>query len=510
MNFGDILSFLAHRHPHKPVLYDRDKTISFGELNIRANQLGNKLLSLGLRPNDKASLVMRNCSEYIEIVFALLKIGVIPVPINFRLVGEELAYIARNSDSKALILEEEFIDKITPIKDEIMVDPDKYYVLGGKTQHGMISYESLFEGTSEAEPPVSVDEKSCSVMCYTSGTTGKPKGAVASHKARILEFLAHVPEFKISEDDIHLVAAPLCHSGGMFLSLGKLCIGGALSIMREFEPEEALRLIDDKKATNTFMVPTMLNFILELPERTRSKYDVSSMRVIDCAGAPLPTRTKEGTMDFFHNAGLYEHYGSTECGVISLLKPDDQRKTIRSAGKPLFGVKLKLISEKKEQISEGEVGEIFVKSPYNMDGYYNKGKEGFEGEWFATGDLAKQDEAGYLYIVDRSRDMIISGGENIYPTEIEDVLYSNSKVLETAVIGVPDERWGESVTAFIVLNEGQSSSQDEIIQYCRERLAGYKIPRSVNFVPSLPKSTSGKILKRVIREEYWKDEEIKV
>jgi long-chain acyl-CoA synthetase len=196
--------------------------------------------------------------------------------------------------------------------------------------------------------------------------------------------------------------------------------------------------------------------------------------------------------------------------VITLLKPTDQLKKTRSAGKPLFGVKLKLVNESKEQVAGDEVGEIFVKSPYNMDGYYNKGKDGFEGDWFASGDLAKQDEAGYLYIVDRTRDMIISGGENIYPTEIEDVLYSNPKVLETAVIGVPDERWGESVTAFIVLNEGQSSNQDEIIQYCRERLAGYKIPRSVSFVPELPKSTSGKILKRVIREEYWKDKEIKV
>lgn len=510
MNFGDVLSFLADRHPHKPALYDLDKTLSFGELNIRANKLGNRLLSLGLRSNDKVSIVMRNRGEYLEIVFALLKIGAIPVPINFRLVGEELAYIARNSDSRALILEEEFIEKIAPITDQIRVEPDKFYLMGRRTQGGMTSYDSLFEGSSEAEPPVSVDEKNCSVMCYTSGTTGKPKGAVASHKARILEFLAHVPEFNINEDDIHLVAAPLCHSGGMFLSLGKLCIGGALCIMREFDPEEALRLIDEKKATNTFMVPTMLNFILELPEGTRSKYDVSSMRVIDCAGAPLPTRTKEGIIDFFHNAGLFEHYGSTECGVITLLKPADQVRKVRCAGKPLFGVKLRLVNERKEEVSGNEVGEIFVKSPYNMDGYYGRGKEGFEGDWFASGDLAKQDDEGYVYIVDRTRDMIISGGENIYPTEIEDALYSNPKVLEAAVIGVPDERWGESVTALIVLNEGQSSDQDEIIEYCRGRLAGFKIPRSVSFVPELPKSTSGKILKRVIREEYWKGKNIKV
>ena len=510
MNVGDILKFFANRYPDKPAVYYLDKIITYRELNTRANKLGNKLLSLGFRANDKIAILMRNCSEYVEIVFGMAKIGAIPVCVNFRLVGEEIKYIVNDSDSKGLILEEEFMEEIFPITDQLQIEPDKYFVVGQGTKGGMTPYETLFENVPAENPSVTVDEDSCFVMCYTSGTTGKPKGVVASHKSKISESLAQAAEYWVREDDIHLVAAPLCHSGGMFLAMDRLFIGGALCIMKRFDPEEALKLIDEKAATNTFMVPTMLNAILELPDSRRSKYDISSMRVISCAGAPLPTNIKEGVIDFFYKAGLYEHYGSTEASVVTLLKPSDQMRKVRCAGKPFWGVEVKLLNKMKERVSVGEVGEIFIKSPFMMDGYYKGGKEGFAGDWFASGDLAKKDEEGFFYIVDRMKDMIISGGENIYPAEIEDVLYSYPQILEAAVIGVPDEKWGESVKALIVLKSGQSSTRDEIMEYCRKRLAGFKTPTSVSFVPELPKNTSGKILKWVLREEYWKDREVKV
>ena len=258
------------------------------------------------------------------------------------------------------------------------------------------------------------------------------------------------------------------------------------------------------------MVPTMLNFILELSEGVKEKYDTSSMRVINCAGAPLPTRTKEGVINYFSNAGLYEYYASTESSVATVLKPVDQLKKVRCAGKLFWGVDITLLDEEKKPVPLGEVGEIYVRSPYIMDGYYKKGREGFHEGWLASGDLALQDEEGYYYIVDRAKDMIISGGENIYPTEIEDVLYSHPDVLEAAVIGIPDGRWGESVKAMIVLHKGRSLTQEEIIDYCRDKLAGFKIPRSVSFLEELPKNTTGKILRRVLREEYWEGREIKV
>ena len=510
MNVGDLLSFFSLRHPDKIALHYLDRTMTYRELNKRANRLGNKLLSLGFEDGDKVSVLLHNCIEYMEIVFASSKIGVIPVPINFRLKGDEIAYIVNDADSRGMILGEEYFDKIEPIGDRLRIEPDRFFLVGQETRGGMRPYEELFEGSSDEDPPVRVDEKGCFVMCYTSGTTGKPKGVVGSHQSKILESLAQALEFNVHEDDVHLVAGPLCHSAGLFLALERLFIGGTLCIMRQFDPEEALRLIDEKRATNTFMVPTMLNFILELPEDVKAKYDISTMRVITCAGAPLPTRTKEGVIDFFSNTGLYEYYALTESSVATVLKPADQLGKVRCAGKPLWGVEIKLLDEEKEEVPVNEVGEIYIKSPFIMDGYYKRGREGFEGDWLSSGDLAREDEEGYFYIVDRAKDMIISGGENIYPTEIEDVLYSNPKVLEASVIGIPDERWGESVKAVIVLHGGQSATREEIIEYCRERLAGYKIPRSVSFVPELPKNTSGKILRRVLREEYWKDEEVKV
>lgn len=510
MTFGDILRYYSRRNPEKIAIYYLDKSITYRDLNIRVNKLANRLTSSGFHIGDKISILLRNCSEYIEIIFAMAKIGVISVPINFRLASEEIKYIINDSDSKGLIFEEEFIEKILPIRNELNIYPNGYYLIGNKKIEGTILYETLFENSSSQEPGLDIDENSCFVICYTSGTTGRPKGAMSSHRSKILDSFAQAISFKIFEDDVHLAVAPLCHSGGMFFCLNRLLTGGTICVMRQFDAEGALKLIEGRKITNTFMVPTMYNFILELPEEERRKYNIDSMRVLICAGSPLPTRVKEGIIRFFRNAGLYEFYGSTESAVATYIEPHDQLRKIRCAGKPYWGVEIKLLNEMNEEVSLNETGEIVLKSPYLMDGYYKRGKEGFEGNWFYTGDLARQDEEGYFYIVDRKVDMIISGGENIYPAEIEDVLYSNPKILEAAVIGVPDDRWGESVKALIVLKEGEVADEEEIIEFCRKRLGGYKIPRSVSFLKELPKSSSGKILKRILREKFWEGKELKV
>lgn len=510
MNAGDILRFFANRHPEKTAVHYLDRTVTYKELNNRVNRLANRFLSLGYRPNDKISILLQNCIEYLEIVFALAKIGAISVPINFRLVDEEIKYIVNDSESKGLILEKEFIENVDSVKSQLVVETDKYYVTGNDVADGFLSYEALFKGSSPDEPHSTVDENSCFVMTYTSGTTGRPKGVVASHKSKLLSFLAQAIEFKIWEDDTQLVAAPLCHSAGIFLCVQQLAVGGTVCIMKQFDAQEALKLIEEKAVTNTFMVPTMYNFILELPDDKRLKYDLSSVRVLLCAGAPLPTKVKEGMIGLFHNAGLYEYYGATESAFVTYLKPEDQRDKVRCAGKPFWGVEVKLVDADHKTVPVNEIGEIFVKSPFLFDSYYKRGKEGFVGEWFASGDLAKQDQDGFFYIVDRKVDMIISGGENIYPAEVEEVLYSHPNILEAAVIGIPDDRWGEAVRALVVLKKGKSSTDKEIMQFCRKKLAGYKVPRSVGFLDELPKSTSGKILKRELRDPYWKGKEIKV
>lgn len=510
MTVGEIIRFFANRHPDKVAIHDRDKTITYGHFNQRVNRLANTFLSQGFKPNDKISIMLRNCSEYMEIVFALAKIGVTCVPINVRLVGEEIKYIMNNSDSRALILEEEFIEKISPIITDLKCEQDQYYLVGKRAWESAVSYEKLFEGSSPEEPSVQVDETSGLMMVYTSGTAGRPKGVIVTHRAQVLNYLAHSVEFGNSEKDIHLVAAPLFHSAGLSIAIQQLFIGGTICIMRSFDPETALKLIDEKKITNTFMVPTMYNFILELPESEKLKHDISSMRILISSGAPLPTRIKERLIHFFKNAGLIEFYGATEFANATYLKPEDQLKKTACAGKPFLGVEIRLMNESMEQVAINEVGEIFLKSPYMMAGYYKRDKEGFEGEWFSVGDLARQDEDGYYYIVDRKGDMIISGGVNIYPAEIEEILYSNPAILEVAVIGVPDEQWGESVKAVAVLKEGEEATEDEIMDFCKNRMAGYKIPKTVTFVEALPKSSSGKILKRVVREEYWKGRDVKV
>ncbi len=382
MTFGDVLRFYSKRNPEKIAIYYLDRSITYRNLNIRANRLANKLMGSGFRKGDKISILLRNCSEYVEIIFATSKIGLISVPINFRLASDEIKYIINDSDSKGLIFEEEFIEKIIPIRNELKIDPDRYYLIGNKKIEGVNLYESLFENSSSEEPCIEIDENGCFVICYTSGTTGRPKGAMSSHRSKILDAFAQAISFKIFEDDIHLAAAPLCHSGGMFFCLGRLIVGGTVCIMRQFDAEEALRLIEERKITNTFMVPTMYNFILELPEEKRRKYNIDSMRVLICAGSPLPTRVKEGVIRFFHKAGLYEFYGSTESAVATYIEPQDQLRKIRCVGKPYWGVEIRLLNEMNEEVSINETGEIVLKSPYLMDGYYKRGREGFEGDGF--------------------------------------------------------------------------------------------------------------------------------
>ena len=360
MTAGDILRFFANRHPDKVAIHDLDKTITYRHFNDRVNKLANKFISLGFQPNDKISIMLRNCSEYMEIVFALAKIGVPYVPINIRLVGEEIKYIINDSDSKGLILEEAFIEKISPIMTELKCERDKVYLVGKTEWETAVPYESLFEGSSPEEPDLQGDENSGFMMVYTSGTTGRPKGVIATHRAQILTYLAHSVEFGNSEEDIHLVAAPLFHSAGLSITIQQLCVGGTICIMRTFDPETALKLIEEKKITNTFMVPTMYNFILELPESERLKYDISSMRILISSGAPLPTRIKERLIRFFKNAGLIEFYGATEFAYATYLKPGDQLKKTACAGKPFWGVEIRLLNERKEQVPIEEVGELFL------------------------------------------------------------------------------------------------------------------------------------------------------
>lgn len=491
-----------------------DRRITWHELDERANRVANAFTKMGLNKGDKVTVLSFNCSENLELFTGLNKGGFVAVPMNFRNVGNEITYQVNNSDSKAFVLGEEFIDRVWPIRKEFEhVNSDNYVVIGQQTPEGATNYEDLLSEAESTRPNIDVSENDPCIMIYTSGTTGYPKGAVRSHRGVILLSLNACIEYGFTEKDINLSAAPLFHSAPAFFANTHLYIGAPICVLKVFDPIAILETIEREKITDFFMAPTMFNLILAMPKEELEKYDCSSVRCIISAGAPLHTSTKETILDYFKRADLHEFYGATETGIVTNLRPRDQRRKIRCVGQAFFGVDIKLLDPEGNEVGPGEVGEIYASNPFLLQEYYKNPdatQAGARGRYFSVGDMARCDEEGYYYIVDRSQDMIISGGANIYPAEIEEVLHSHPKIHEAAVIGVPNERWGESVKAIVVLKPGETATEEEIIEYCIERMARYRRPRSIDFLDDLPRNPSGKILKRIIRQQYWKGEEYKV
>ncbi|WP_456273128.1 class I adenylate-forming enzyme family protein [Bacillus sp. AK031] len=512
LTFGSIMNQNAKKFREKDAMIFKDQRWSYSQLNNRANQLANAFLSKGYKKGDKVSVMMKNHSAYIEIITALSKIGVIIVPINYRLVGSEIEYIVTNSESRGFITTNEYaaeIEKLFPqlngLEDVIVVD--------GTSQENMINYETFIERGSIAEPEVHVDETDTLYLGYTSGTTGKPKGVVISHRSRMLTGMAAAYEYKIDESDIHIVPGPIYHAAPWIFLMMQLISGGTLVIQESFDPEEFLADVEKYKATNTFMAPTMFNFLVSLDGETKAKYDVSSMRVLISAGSALPTQTKLDVLDFFPEVDLHEFYGSTESAITLNIKPKDIRRQDRCVGQPFPLVECLILDDEKKPVQTGEIGELYIKSPYLLDEYYKNpeaNEASFRDGYFTVGDMALQDEEGYYYIVDRKKDMLISGGVNIYPREIEEALYSHPGILDVAVIGIPDPVWGESVKAIVVPREGTALSEEEIINYCEGKIASYKKPKSVDFVKELPRNPSGKILKVELRSQYWDNNQVKI
>ncbi len=487
---------------------------TWAELNERANRVANGLLNMGLKKGDKVTILSFNCTEMLELFAGLNKAGLVIVNMNFRNVGREISYQVNDSDSKAFILGEEFIDRVWPIRNHLeKVAPGNYIVMGEQTPEGAVNYEDLLERADGANPGIKVSENDPSLIIYTSGTTGHPKGAVRSHRGVVLMGLFACAEYGFGENDVNLTAAPLFHSAPAFFANTHLYIGAKVCVLKVFDPVAILETIERERVTDFFMAPTMYDLILSLPDEERKKYDVSSVRCAISAAAPLHTATKDAILDFFKGADLHEFYGATETGIVTNLRPRDQRRKTRCVGQSFPGTDIKLLDPDGNEVKQGEVGEIYASNPFLMQEYYKNPdatEKGTHGRYFSVGDMARCDEEGYYYIVDRRQDMIISGGSNIYPAEIEETLHSHPKIMEAAVIGVPNETWGESVKAIVVLKPGESATEQEIIEYCKANAAEYKKPRSVDFVDELPRNPSGKILKRTLREPYWKDKQQQV
>jgi len=509
---GDVLRQHAQNYPEKEAIIFEEKRFTYKTYNERVNKLANGLLNLGLKKGDGFAILLFNCSEYMEAYFAAHKAGFVLVPVNYNLKAQEIKYILNNSEAKVLLTSDDFIDTIAPVLDQFE-HIERLILLGTKYFENMVPYDGLLANSSANEPETKLKETDPNVIMYTSGTTGLPKGAVRSHRANVLTFMYCSLEYGFSPEDKIICSGPLYHGGPWGFSHMHLYIGATLVIEKKFDAAKVLKAIEQEKITTAFFVPTMFNMMMQLPEKKLDSFDISSVRVLVAAAAPLHTKTKEWILNYFSDAKLFESYGATELGICTSLRHVDQLKKIRCVGKPVLGYEIALFDDNFNQVPHGEPGVIYTTGPCMCDGYYNNKqatRESSYGKWFSVGDIMKSDEQGYLYVIDRKSDMVISGGVNIYPAEIDNAIMTHPKVVDCAVIGIPNEKWGESLMAVIVLKKGEKCTDEEIIQYCKDNIANYKKPKYVQFVNELPRNPSGKILKRVLRDQYWKHQEQKV
>lgn len=519
MNLAEGLRINSWRFPNKAAAVFEDRRVSYAELNKRANQLAHAILKRGFNRQSKFSIIMYNNIEFLEIYHGLTRAAMISVPVNFRLVPAELEYIINNSDSEGLFVGMELFDKLR-LENIPAVKKEHIFIICPKDQtpEGFLNYEDLLAGNPTHEPEnVEQREDDIFFFGYTSGTTGFPKGAMNTTRGT-LDIVKNIFVRTAGKEHIRLdrrvllAIIPICHSNSVWSTLITLWCGGTNVIFPSgrFDPEKVLQLIDKEKVTTSSMVPTMITRILELPEEIKNKYDMSSLTSLGSSSAPLLTKTKEAALEFFKNVRFSEGYGSTETGALTTLRHKDQMRKIRSIGQPNPGIEIKLIDEDGNTITEpNKQGVLWAKARSAFIGYYKdpeKTKASIDGEWSTAGDIAYFDEEGYYYLADRKHDMIISGGENVYPAEIEEVISRIPMVSEVAVIGVPHPDFGEEVKA-LVIKKGDGLSVDDVLVYCSDNLAGYKRPRSVEFLDDFPRTATGKVLKRILRQPYWAGQE---
>ncbi|MFX1495920.1 MAG: class I adenylate-forming enzyme family protein [Promethearchaeota archaeon] len=518
LNIGEMIKVNAAKYPDKLALKDIKRKLTFKELDERTNRLANGFFKLGLKKGDKVAILSNNSIEFMETYAAAAKAGYIIVPLNFRLHPEEISFIINNSDAIYLIVDirfKEATEQIWMRAKELGLDKVKRILIDDKPADGWLLYEKIIEMGSNSYPPTKVNPEDTWVILYTSGTTGVPKGVVRSHRSYIAFFLINETEFSFTPQDYGMILMPLSHVNSTFYSFVFTYLGAPVYIHIEykFDPEEVLQIIDKEKITFTSMIPTHYNLILSLPEDVKKKYDLSSIRTLLTSSAPATKQMKLEVMELFNKAKLFEAYGSTEAGLVTILRPEDQMNKLGSIGKECIGTDtIQILDEDGNPVPLGEIGELYSRGPQMFDRYYKlpeKTKESFRGEFFTAGDMAKKDKDGFYYLVDRKANMIITGGEHVYPSEVEKIIISHPLVIECAVIGLQDYKWGEKVTAFCILNKELPVPDDfnkEIRTFCETKLARFKVPKEVFIINSdeMPRTGSGKVIHRILRERFNK------
>jgi len=487
-----LLCKTAQAFPNKVVIHYENDSITYSRLNKEVDNLAQGLIDLGLKSSDKVAAILENCPDFVRIYFAILRAAGTVVPLNPLYKEDEIQYILNDAKIKFLVIDRELLPKINKIEAEI--SDLKIIVIGGTKEKNIIPYEELLN--KEADPvEMNVEENDLAVCLYTSGTSGRPKGALLSHGNLIFLTKACITRMDMRTEDHSLCVIPLAHIFSQLTNmLMPISLGGSVTILPRFIPRAVLNEIAAKNISYLCAVPAMYSALLSVLSQAQD-LNIASLRVCVSGGAPLPLETSKVFMEKY-NIPLLEGSGPTE--AVACIGPLEANKP-GSVGPPLEGVKVKIVNENDQELPQGEIGEFCVQGPNVMQGYLNLSEataEALRGGWFHTGDLAKIDEDGYVYLIGRKKDMILVGGMNVYPSEIEQCLFSHPQILEAAVIGIPDKDRGEMPKAFIVLRPGSTSEPKEFILYCRKYLANYKCPRQVVILDCLPKNPTGKVDKK--------------
>ena len=512
VSINDLIRFQAQERGDQAVFVFEGRETTYGELHQRSSQAANGLAALGVTAGDRIAYLGKNTATYFEIVAGAAKIGAVMTPINWRLAALEVAYIVNDCTARILFVGAEFADLVRQIKPQLNFVQTIFGIEGANGD--IPDYGQWRNGYSDADPGIPCGSNDDALQLYTSGTTGHPKGAIMTHGSILIKRTAE-QEAALQDwqrtvpGETSLLAMPCFHVSGTLYGMSTIRNGATAIVVREYDPSQALDFIEQYGIAKIFMVPAAIQIMLN--HSRVGEIDFSKLKYITYGASPIPLELMKRSMEVF-GCGFVQMYGMTETsGTIVALNPQDHdvngNARMRSVGQPLTGVEIKIIDEGGNSVATGQVGEITTRSAQNMKGYWNLPDATAtaidSGGWLRTGDAGYLDEDGYLYIHDRVKDMIISGGENVYPAEVENAIYSHPSVADVAVIGIPDEKWGEAVKACVVLQDGADVSEADVIAHARQSIAGYKCPKSIDFIAALPRNPSGKILRRELRAPYW-------
>ncbi len=510
MRLHDYFDYQARIRPDTDFAILGDRHVTYGEAVREANRLANAMVAAGLGTGDRIAVLSKNSIEYVILFYAASKAGVVTVPLNYRLAPPEWSYIVNDAGAKMLIASRDYMTSIDRIKGEL-ASIGRYVAIGGGGD-GWDDYGAWQTGQPETPPDRAITDDMDVYQMYTSGTTGRPKGAVLTHGAVTANMEQLTLEIFARPGERDLIVAPVYHAAAAITCFSAVVWGGCLYIQEDFNPIEVVRVLSEENVVVTTLVPAMIQACLVyVPDIAQRNFD--NLRTIVYGASPIAEDTLRKAAAVF-KCDFIQAYGMTETtAVLTLLLADDHRRALESkpdlllsAGRPLVGTEIKIVDEDDNPLPPGQIGEIAGRGPQLMRGYWNLADESAQalrGGWMHTGDAGIVDEDGYVYVQDRVKDMIVSGGENVYPRIVEEVLFKHPAVADAAVIGVPHDQWGETVKAVVVLREGQTATEAEIIDFCRDKLAGYERPTSVDFIAALPRNPTGKVVKRELREPYW-------